>query len=440
MALEFKKNAENKVVSVNQVDLQTHQIGLPFAPIGTPVGIPQMFGTSIVRKTVEPPPLALPGSDLPRALNYLADYSGCGWWRCGAPEMLLNYNQKMIINSLTTMVTDPRFYMSGWKAVKLQRQATPLQKEFVNFVKHLAGNLGAKIIYEVDDIVFHEDIPMFNRCRGPFTDPEIRRTIEEIIDLCDEFVVVSEYMKDYYKSKIRNQKITCIPNYAPRMWFDRFYNPQSLADNFEKNKKRPVVLITGSGTHYDVANANNQKDDYSHITQHLIRTRKDFHWVFMGGFPVLLKPFIDSGEMSLVDWTPLMHFPEGIMKVSPQVTVAALADNHFNRAKSFIKLTESGYLGIPFVGQDLEPYKNAFNKFITGDDMIDQLKVITKDADAYMASSKQHRTYSDGFWLDDDKNLLKHKELYVTPYNCPTRQYLLEHNPEQKPLIITNPN
>jgi hypothetical protein len=287
----------------------------------------------------------------------------------------------------------------------------------------------------VDDIVFHEDIPKFNRCRAAFTDPEIRQSIADMLELCDEFCVVSEYMKQYYGSKIKNKKITVIPNYAPRMWFDRFYDEDRLAKLYDKNKKRPRILITGSGTHYDVANATGQKDDYSHVLQSIIRSRKDFEWVFMGGYPLLLKPFVDNGEMKYKEWSPLLQFAQGMYDVGAQATIAALEDNHFNRAKSYIKLTEAGHLGIPFVGQDMEPYKDAFYKFRTGEEMIDQLKLILKSEQNYMADSKKARKYADGFWLDD--HLDEHIVMYTTRYGDVERKklapILVKNNPEQFP-------
>jgi len=431
--LEFKKRDYSKPPQIEDVQYVACNIGLPFPPIGVPLGVPTTNKISINKQTVPPPPLAMPGSNLPRAINYLADYSGCGWWRLGAPELLLNYGQKMIISSLTTMIVDPRFYTSGFCAIKLQRQATPVQKEFVKFLKAIGKQIETKIIYELDDVVLHEDIPLFNRCRVAFTDPEIRQSIEDMMNMADEVLVVSEYMADYYKSKLNNKKIVYIPNYAPKMWFDRFYDLDRSMKLYEKNKKRPRILITGSGTHYDVINANNQVDDYSHILQSIIKTRKDFEWVFMGGHPLLLRPFIESGEMKFTDWTPLLDFAKGMYNVEAQATIAALADNHFNRAKSYIKLTESGHLGIPFVGQDMQPYEKAQHKFTTGDEMIDQLKNILRDEAHYQQECEQTHKYADDFWLED--HLDQHIAVYTTKYGDPERKKIAplfaKNNPEQ---------
>jgi hypothetical protein len=418
--------ADNKQYA--NINYDIFDIGYPYCPY-LPFGAKPISKAVVSKTNIQPPPLALPGSDLPRALQYAADYSGCGFYRTGLPEFLLNYNQKMVISTLTAMVIDPRFYLAGYKSILLQRQATPVQKEFVKFLKVMGNALNSKIIYEVDDVVCFEDIPLYNRCRGAFTDPEIRKSIEEIVNLCGEMIVVSDYMKEYYKNKFNIKNVTTIPNYIPKFWFDRFYNEEKILKNYQDNKKRPKILVTASGTHLDVANATNQKDDYSVVLQNIIKTRKDFQWVFMGGFPLLLKPLIDCGDIKFLPWAQLLDFPSAINNVGAQVTMAALLDNHFNRSKSWIKLTESSHLGIPFVGQDLEPYKSAFHKFNTSDEMIDQIKSIVIDEDTYMKDVKRHRAFGDTLWLDD--NLECHLEKLTLPFGDQKRISLLKLNPEQ---------
>ena len=51
-----------------------------------------------------------PELSLSRALNYYADYSGCGFWRMIWPEHLLNAHQKMIVHGSTVMILDPNYY------------------------------------------------------------------------------------------------------------------------------------------------------------------------------------------------------------------------------------------------------------------------------------------------------------------------------------------
>jgi hypothetical protein len=370
----------------------------------------------------------VPGQNLPRAVNYLADYGGCAFYRCMAPNLLLNLYQKAVIMESTTMVLDPRFY-ENIKAVKIQRQATPAQREFVKLLKTLSQQNGFKLIYEIDDLVFREDIPDYNRNKDAFTSDEIRQSILDIMNMCDEITVTCDFMRDYFIEKTGNKAVTVIPNYLQKGWFDRYYNLGNLIKSFEKNKKKPKISIFASGTHVDVTNRTNQQDDFAGIVQAVIKTKTMFRWQFFGCFPLPLKPFIDRGEIAFYPWAPLPEFAGVMAQADTQLTFAALQDNNFNRAKSNIKLIESGALGIPCVCPDMVTYKDAFLKYKTGDEFIDQIKYALKDQTRYADLCKKSKTYADNFWLDDEKNLGKHYEAYFTPYGSSDRKYLKECNP-----------
>lgn len=398
--------------------------------IGSPtVGLPN-FGSPIqtpVRPT-QLPPLKKPGDNLNRAINYYADYGGCGWWRMIAPEMLINLDQKGIINGLTTMVGDPNFYRT-MKSVRLQRQATSAQMGFVNFLVGLKKTMNIRLIYEIDDIIFKEDIPDFNRCKEAFDNEEVRTSACKIMQMCDEITVTCNYMKEYYMHKTGNKNITVFPNYPARFWLDGHYDPARLMKSFEDNKKKPRILYAGSGTHVDIGNKNNQKDDFSHVADAIIRSREDFRWVFVGAFPLRCKPFIDRGEMEFISWFPLKHLWKAYIETNCQAVVAPLMDCNFNRAKSNIKYLEAATCGIPGVFQNLCTYEDAPLKFVKGGDMIDTLKMLLKDADTYSKYSIDSRKYADTMWLDD--HLGEASEIYFTALGDNNRKELLRLNPEQ---------
>ena len=69
---------------------------LPGAPLGIPFGVPSQ---TYLHRQIQPgqlPPPEVPGQGLKRAINYLADYGGCGYYRCMAPNFLLNLYQKAL--------------------------------------------------------------------------------------------------------------------------------------------------------------------------------------------------------------------------------------------------------------------------------------------------------------------------------------------------------
>lgn len=411
--------------------------GLPLAPAGIPAGVPQYsYVASNPISVPQPPPVEMAEATLPRALNYYADYGGCGFWRMIWPEFALNQYQKACISGLTAMVMDIRFYQN-LKAIRLQRQATPIQNAFVKELTKVKKDMGFRLLYEVDDIVFKDDIPDYNRCKDAFVDDNIVKSILDIMSSMDEITVTCQYMKDYYINKTGNKNITVIPNYPPKFWLDRFYNKNRVEELYDKNKKRPRVLYAGSGTHIDVANRTGMNDDFAHVVQDIIKARKKFKFVWKGCYPLAVKPYIDNGEMEYIDWSSLPDFPQGIYDTNCNVAFAPLQDNIFNRSKSNIKMVEAGAFGMPGTYQDICTYEGADHPFKSGGDLINKLEHITSDFDRYMNLSAKSRKFAEGLWLED--HIQKYYDLYFTEWGSKERNAsnsgLIDLNPDQR--IIT---
>ena len=207
---------------------------LPFA--ATTPGNPMMNQSRLSPGNLQKMPpganIATHGApDLPRGLNFYADYSGCGHWRMIWPELLLNCYAKANVQGGTVMIGDKNFYKDV-QAVRIQRQATEPQLRYIKWLKQLQPEMGFKLIYEIDDIVFKEDIPHYNKFRFAFEDPKIRQTCMEIMKICDEITVTNKFMKDYYIEKTGNPNVTIIPNFIPRFWMDRYYDLNKIKDAY----------------------------------------------------------------------------------------------------------------------------------------------------------------------------------------------------------------
>ena len=180
----------------------------------------------------------------------------------------------------------------------------------------------------------------------------------------------------------------------------------------------------GSGTHFDPANTANQQDDFAHVIEAIIKTRNKFQWVFMGGIPMRLLPFVNRKEIIHVPWVNIYEMPRTFGSLNINAVIAPLARNEFNRAKSDIKMLEAGALGIPGVYQDMEPYQEAPFKFKTGDEMISKLETLLKDRNEYLKQSVKARKFAEKRWLDD--HLDEHVEML---FKMPT---------ENRPAIANN--
>lgn len=439
MALKIKDAETSNSIQPSQTSFsyKVAKGSIPFLPPGAPTHSLPTFNYVNYTPSQIPklPPIEMKEAGLPRALNYYADYGGCGFWRMIWPEIAINSYQKGCISGLTSMVLDPRFY-GGLKTIRLQRQATPVQAAFVKMLSKVREDLKFNLVYEVDDIVFRKDIPDYNRCKDAFASQETESNILEILSYMDEMTVTCEFMKQYYLSKTPCKRITVIPNYPPKYWLGQghFYNKKRLEELFELNKKRPRVLYAGSGTHVDVANRTGMKDDFHHVVQEIIKARKKFKFVWKGTFPLAVKPFIDNGEMEFINWSPLPELPQGLYDTKCNVTFAPLVDNIFNKSKSNIKIVESGAFGVPGAFQDLCTYKDAEIKFKNGTDLINQLEHITSDINRYMKYSENIYNFTSKLWLEDHIN--EYEALYFTSWGSKERNTnaprLISLNPEQK--------
>jgi len=395
----------------------------PTSPFVSPFGASPFGGGMLPPQPVQQEVPQPPEMNLKRVLQYYADYSGCGFWRMIWPEHLLNAHQKMTVHGSTVMNLDPN-YFRGAQVVRIQRQATEHQLQFVKFLKDLSRQMGFRLIYEIDDLVFSEDIPEYNKFKPAFTDPKIRATAQEIMELCDEITVTCDFMKEYYMGKTSNKNITVIPNYPPKWWMGHFYNEKKVSDNYDRYKNKPRILYAGSGAHFDVDNRVGQKDDFEHVNRAIVDSRHKYQWVFLGAYPLPLHPFVQNGEMEFHPWEQLYTYPEKVSKLNVNMLVAPLQDNNFNKSKSDLKLVEANCYGLPIACQNLVTYKDAPFKFNTGEEMIAIIDDVLSKKGRYMNICAKARKSAEERWLENEDNINKYVELFNYPYGHPERKLL----------------
>jgi len=388
---------------------------LPFSnniqlPMGSNIGVAQQ----------PPKEITPPENDLNRVIHYNADYSGCGMYRMSWVAHLLNAHQKTMVHESTVMIIDPRYYQNV-KVVRVQRQATPAQLQFIKFLKSIQQDCKFRLIYEVDDVIFREDIPDYNKFKFAFTSDEIRNSSLEIIRLCDEVTVTNKFMRDYYKEKCNKQEVTIIPNFIPRWWMGNFYNLTKISNDFNTNRKRPRILYAGSGAHFDVDNKINQKDDFDHVIDTIIKTRHKYKWVFMGAFPLRLRPYIENGDIEFHNWARFYDYPKAIYDLNVQMLVAPLQNNNFNKSKSDLKYIEACCYGLPVACQNMCTYEDAEIKFNTGDEMVECIDANLKSLTHFRDNSVKRRQVAEQRFLENDVNIDCYTELYAHPYMDPKR-------------------
>lgn len=376
----------------------------------------------VVKNTLQEPPKR--GNTY---LNFSADRGGCGQWRIGWQELHINMNNIGDSTTITKMVLNKDWYRDI-KTIKLQRQASTPQKEFFQFLKSIQPECGFKIIYEVDDVVFHEEIPDYNSYKHAFATDEIRQNCVDMMRMADEVTVTCKYMRDLFIEKTGQPNISVIPNFPPEWWIGPHYNYNKVIQNFEKNKNKPRILYSGSGAHFDVKNVTGQQDDFSHVLKFIVDNRHKYQFIFIGAYPPPLHPFIENKEIEFHPWQTLMNYPKFIANLNAQLLLAPLKDIPFNRSKSDIKYIEGAALGIPCMCQDMVTYQDApdFLKFTDSDDLAQKVETVLnwKNRSKYYKLVPELRKLGESRFLERPENIGAFMESLNTPFGDQSRRFM----------------
>lgn len=168
-----------------------------------------------------------------RNVHYLADVSGTGFWRHIAPMTTANCVQErtMVFNTYTQQpLFDPRYYI-GMNSVTIQRWTTNQHRECVEkFLRPLTLQTGTWLIYEIDDAMGADDIPLYNRGHDAFQSQEVQDNIKYMLNVSDLVIVTTDYIKNYYHRKfgVPLERLISVPNLLPRWWY---------GDRYDKDKK-----------------------------------------------------------------------------------------------------------------------------------------------------------------------------------------------------------
>jgi hypothetical protein len=355
----------------------------------------------------------------------LAGRDGCAQFRRGFLSNHINMTGIGDCMDTTKMVLDKSFYQ-GIKTITLQRQASDHQKEFMNFLKSIQPEMGFKLIYEVDDVVFREEIPDYNASKHGFDTDQIRQNCIDMINMVDEVTVTCKFMRDLYIEKTGKKEITVVPNFMPYWWIGHQYNYQNICNNFDKFKKKPRIVYAGSGAHFDMKNNVGQKDDFEHVVKFIVDNRHKYQFVFIGAYPPPLQPYVVSREIEFHPWKNLLEYPTFLASLNAQLFIAPLQDNNFNKSKSDIKFIEAAQLGIPCLCQDLVTYSTApdFLKFTTAEDLDDKIQKILKNKAGYYRLIPELRKVGASRFLELEQNVGSFMESLNSPFGSPVRKFL----------------
>lgn len=113
-------------------------------------------------------------------------------------------------------------------SVTIQRWITDWQRDYVEkFLYPVTRKEGVWLIYEIDDAMGNNDIPLYNRGRNAYQGDNIQNNIKFMLDKSDIVVVTTKYIKEYYARTydIPMRKIVVVPNLLPHWLYGDKYQP-----------------------------------------------------------------------------------------------------------------------------------------------------------------------------------------------------------------------
>lgn len=361
------------------------------------------------------------------SVHFRGDSYGCGWYRELFPSMLLqtllNADVQFRITDTLSIISDPNFYRmvdGGIRMVRLQRWYGKEKAAFMkNFLKPLADQLGMWLVYEIDDLLIYDEIPLYNIAKPHYSYERVGDSVKEIMEMCDLITVSTEFLGDVYQKafKIPKEKFIIVPNYLPRWWIGEAMNIDRQMNLWRNTRNQPRIAFCCSTNHFDVQNKNNGVDDFTHLIPWIKANINKYKFIFVGGFPQQLKEEIQQKKVEFQPPSDLLNYPREIQLRNIDLLVAPLIDNTFNKCKSNIKFLEFSALGIPMAGQNILTYNKytdvVFNDANQLDNIVHQLFFSTNAEKVYKDLILHNRNVIEngdkhspkGYWLENNSSL-----------------------------------
>lgn len=314
----------------------------------------------------------------------------------------------------TKFIVDSKFF-NNVRTVRLQRQVTEEQTAyFSKFLKVCADALGFWLIYEIDDVVIHDDMPDYNLAKTSYP-TSFGANINSMLAAADFITVTTDELAKYYSNKcaIPMDKIIVVPNYIPKWWSGNVYIEERKS-NYDNMKNKPRILFSGAISHIDINNKCGY-DDYSHLVNFIKSTTKKYDWTFLGAVPNELHDDVRAGKINVVRGFDFLNYLQGISSLQPHAIVAPLKDSLFNSCKSNIKQIEGWATGIPVFAQNIAAYNKWGNKdmlFKTADELQNGFDKLFKSRKTYIEDIKINLNEMNhggpnntGWWLENNLDM-----------------------------------
>ena len=279
--------------------------------------------------------------DIVKLICYRGDRAACWFYRLHIPMVHLARNNKDKFD-ITVSGTIGKDHIGKFDLAILQRQ---YNNDVLMPVLEMQ-KAGAKLIYEIDDDLFH--IPKWNPAYGVLGKKAVQEGIKRFVSKVDAMFVTTEDLKTVYE------------NYCEHI----YVLPNSIEFEFiypcVKNTVLPTVCWQGSMTHErDLTIA---KKSFEKIAQN-----KDLLFKLWCGYKLNTRtPTFEVPGAHILPLTPFEGFFQMFGQVGVDIGLAPLATVPFNKSKSNLKFLEYTVYDAVTVASDFGPYRETIEDGVTG--------------------------------------------------------------------------
>jgi len=350
-------------------------------------------------------------------INMQMDHYACGYYRMMFPDMSLRAQDQVYYSSIRydgPSTSLPK--LSPNVIVKAQRfHSEQHAKYFKAYLEQLKIQFNNKVIYDIDDILIGEDMPIHNPSRVNHTDTG--KHLQTMMNSADMITVSTPELGMYYHKKLQVDlvKFRVLPNFMPKWWG---YTPP--IEKKVPTDRRLRIGFPCSYSHFNMMDNDTVQDDF-HVLSSLIRETCDkYEWIFFGHCPKHLWDLFEQGKITITAGSDFLNYLNCVKSKNLDLIVAPLEDSPFNKCKSNIKLLESAACNIPFVGQDIITYNKYTNSvFSDGPSLQAQIDRIFKSDKTLNEEINKNNEFMDndnsedrnkGWWLE--QNLHYHTDIF----------------------------
>lgn len=288
---------------------------------------------------------------------------GCYWHRIATMANHINanacFNTKVVISPIPIFDSN---LLARCKCVLFQRPCSQPMLDWIKRYKELQPKFSNySICAEIDD-AWWDILPDYNiNSIPPKPWDAIDKVFRESISLLDRMIVTTEFMQRKLNRDYNFWNVSVIENAAPRSMYS--------ANRKDFFREVPLCIIPSGMQHYRTpqpfcpkypVGVIGLRGDYTGMwPEFLIKEigARNLNLHAMADKPYFLGPVHEMIETS--PWQDTPNYAAFMTRMRPDIILAPLAENDFNRAKSRLKCAEGFAIGAIVIGTsfDYSPYE-----------------------------------------------------------------------------------